>query len=117
MKGLHTLTVIVVDEENHTDTKVQKIEGVAKPNLIIDLDSELKHFVIKTSDDAGLAKIEFKINQDDAQTYMLNLEEKDLKELNYIVPIEFISGDNFIEVKVYNKKGIYSESAAKRTQT
>ena len=32
IKGLHTLTVILVDEDNNTDTKQQKINGVSKPN-------------------------------------------------------------------------------------
>ena len=33
IRGLHELTVIVVDENNNTDTKVQKINGVSKPKI------------------------------------------------------------------------------------
>lgn len=112
VKGLHTLTVIVVDENNNTDTKVQKINGVSKPKLEITYDEEVKHFVIITSDDEKLSKIEFRMNEDE-QTYMLNLEEMDLKELNYTVPMEFEVGENILEVTVYNSNGISEYQAVK----
>mgnify|MGYP003315129129 CR=1 FL=1 len=97
IKGLHTLTIVVVDEDNGTDTKVQKINGVSKPGLVIDTDSELKHFIIKVSDDEQLAKVEFRLNYDDAQRYELNLQEMNLKELEYVLPMEFQQGENIIE--------------------
>lgn len=110
IKGLHTLTVIVVDENNNTDTKVQKINGVSKPSVTINSDGE--HFIIDTSDDEKLSKIEFKLNQD-GQTYELNLDEMNLKELKYTVPMEMQSGDNVIEVTVYNSNGITNYSAVR----
>lgn len=110
IKGLHTLTVIVVDENNNTDTKVQKINGVSKPSVTINSDGE--HFIINTSDDEKLSKIEFKLNQD-GQTYELNLDEKNLKELEYTLPMAMQSGDNVIEVTVYNSNGITNYSAAR----
>lgn len=112
LKGLHTLTVVTVDENNDTDTKVQKINGVSKPELIIDIDSELKHFVIKASDEEKLSKIEFTLNYED-QVYELNLEDMDLKELNYTLPIEFEQGENIIQVTVYNSSGISNQKGAK----
>ena len=33
IKGMNSLTVEVVDEDNNIDTKVQKINGVSKPKL------------------------------------------------------------------------------------
>lgn len=114
IKGLHTLTVIVVDEENNTDTKIQKVNGVSKPQLSIGLDDTRKHFVIKASDEEKLSKIEIKLNKDESQQFVLNLEEKNLKELEYTLQkVEFKEGENFIEVKVYNSNQITTESAAK----
>lgn len=110
IKGLHTLTVIVVDENNNTDTKVQKINGVSKPSVTINSDGE--HFIINTSDDEKLSKIEFKLNQD-GQTYELNLDEMNLKELEYTLPMAMQSGDNVIEVTVYNSNGITNYLAAR----
>ena len=106
MKGLHQLTIVVVDENNNTDTKVQKIKGVSKPNLEIDFDDEIKHFVIKTSDEEQLEKVEFKLNYDDAQNYVLNLKDMNLKELVYTLPMELQVGENVLEVTVYNKNGL-----------
>lgn len=111
LKGLHELTVVVVDENNNTDTKVQKINGVSKPKLTLDVDSQREHFVIKASDDEKLTKIEFRL--DEEQDYLIDLEDKDFKELEYVVPIELKEGDNILEVKIYNSNGIYEESAVK----
>lgn len=113
IKGLHTLTVVTVDEDNKKDTKSKKINGVSKPELIIDVDEEVKHFVIKASDDEKLQRIEIRLNQDDNQKYLLNLEDKDLKELEYVLPIELQSGENVIEVKVYNSNNVTKESGVR----
>lgn len=112
MKGLHTLTVIVVDENNNTDTKEQKINGVSKPKLILDVDEQREHFVIKTSDEERLSKIEFVLNQEDRK-YELNIDEMNLKELDYIVPMELQPGENIIQVTVYNSSGLSEERAVK----
>ena len=80
IKGLHTLTVIVVDENNNTDTKVQKINGVSKPTVSVTTDSEKTHFIIKATDDEKITKVEFRINQDKEQEYELNLDSLDYKE-------------------------------------
>lgn len=112
-KGLHKLTVVVVDENNNTDTKVQKINGVSKPKLEIDCDIEVKHFIIKASDDEQLSKVEFKLNYDDSQTYVLNLEDMNLKELEYTLPMEIQQGENILEVTVYNTNGLSSYSGVR----
>ena len=74
IKGLHTLTVITVDEENNTDTKVQKINGVSKPKVSVTTDDSKSYFIIKASDDEKLSKLQFKINQDDNKEYFFNLD-------------------------------------------
>lgn len=113
LKGLHELTVTVVDEDNNIDKKVQKINGVSKPKLVIDIDDERKHFVINASDDEMLARIEFRLNQDDEKKYMLNLEEMNLKELEYVLPMELQTGENLLEVIVYNSNGVTEEAGVR----
>lgn len=110
-RGLHTLTVIVVDEENNTEMREQKINGVEKPELKLGVDGEKEHFIITASDTKGLEKVEIRINQDDNQKYKLDLSGK--TELDYVVPIEFIEGENFIEVTIYNVDGVTAEAKAK----
>lgn len=111
VKGLHTLTVIVVDSNNNTETKVQKINGVAKPKLEIGVDDEKKHYVINTQDDTGLQKLEIRLNQDDGQKYLINLEGK--TEYECTLPMELQQGDNLIEVTVYNTNGVTEYRAGK----
>ena len=116
IKGLHTLTVVVVDENNNTDTKQQKINGVSKPRIIMGIDEQQEHFVIQASDDEKISKIEFRLDQDDNQKYVLNLEEKDLKELQYVLPdsLKLKTGENIIEVTVYNSNGVSEETGIVR---
>ena len=116
IKGLHTLTVVVVDEDNNTDTKKQKINGVSKPNITMGIDEEREHFVIQASDDEKLSKLEFRLNEDDDQKFVLNLEEKNLKELQYVLPdtLKLKTGENIIEVTVYNSNGVSEETGIVR---
>lgn len=110
-RGLHTLKVVVVDEDNNTEMREQKINGVEKPELKLGVDGEKEHFIITASDTKGLEKVEIRINQDDNQKYKLDLSGK--TELDYVVPIEFVEGENFIEVTIYNVDGVTAEAKAK----
>ena len=112
IKGLHTLTVVVVDENNNTDTKQQKINGVSKPKVEVTVDEQNEHFVIKASDDEKLSSVEFKLNQDENQEYEMNLEDKDFKEIQYVLQdsMKLQPGENTIEVTVYNSNGVSTES-------
>lgn len=115
IKGLHTLTVVTVDEDNNTDTKVQKINGVSKPKLSVTADETQTYFVIKASDEVKLSKLEFRINQDENQEYVLNLDKFDYNEIQYIVKVkELQSGENIIEVKITNEDGVTEESGVVR---
>ena len=114
IKGLHTLTVVVVDEYNNTDTKKQKINGVSKPKVSVTLSDDEQHFVIRASDDEKLSTVQFKLNKDDNQDYILNLDDRNMKELNYILPMELQLGQNFIEVIVKNSSGITEETGLVR---
>ena len=108
-KGLHTLTVIVVDVNNKSETKEQEIQGVTKPKLEVTTDGS-DNFVIKASDEQGLKKVEFIINEN--ERYMLNLEGR--TELEYAYPLH--DGENKLEVRVYNMDDISEISRVKLTK-
>lgn len=112
-KGLHTLTVIVVDEDNNTETKEQKINGVSKPKVEVDIDDTREHFVISASDEVQLERIEIRLDEDDEQKYVLNLKDKNLKELEYVLPMELQMGENLIEVTIYNINDVASSTAVR----
>ena len=112
LRGLHTLTVVVVDENNNTDTKQQKINGVSKPKVEVTVDEQKEHFVIKASDEDKISKFSFRLNQDDSQEYEMDLKDKDFKEIEYILPdsLKLQPGENTIEVTVYNSNGVSTET-------
>lgn len=112
LRGLHTLTVVVVDENNNTDTKQQKINGVSKPKVEVTVDEQKEHFVIKASDEDKISKFSFRLNQDDSQEYEMDLKDKDFKEIEYILPdsLKLQPGENIIEVTVYNSNGVSTET-------
>lgn len=116
IRGLHTLTVIVVDENNNTDTKQQKINGVSKPKISIGIDEQREHFVIQASDEEKISKVEFTLNQNYDHVYELKLEEKDMKELLYVLPdsLKLNAGENIIEVTVYNSSGVSEKTGIVR---
>lgn len=102
-KGLHTLTVIVVDIDNISETKTQEVKGVTKPKVEIATDGS-DNFIIIATDEEGLAKVEFIINE--TEKYLLKLDGR--TELEYPYPLH--DGENRVKVKVYNVNDI-SETA------
>lgn len=108
-KGQHTLTVIVVDSNNTTQTKTQEVKGVTKPKVEVTTDGSA-NFIIKASDEEGIKRIEFIINQTDK--YAIDLDKEyaleDRKEFEYQFPLK--DGENKIEVTAYNESGV-SETA------
>ena len=103
-KGLHVLTVIVVDENNKTETKEQEVNGVTKPKVEV-VETDDGKFTIKASDEQGIKKIEFKINE---KKYTLNLDQvlelEERKEFEYTY--ELNDGENKIEVIAYNESDV-----------
>lgn len=118
IKGLHTLTVITVDEDNNTDTKVQKINGVSKPKVSVTTDDSKSYFIIKASDDEKLTKVQFKINQDENKEYFFNLDSYDMKEFEFTTNTSNVyllqQGENLIEVTVTNSDGVTEETGVIR---
>lgn len=111
-KGLHKLTVIVVDENNKTQTEEQEVNGVTKPKLKITTDGS-SNFIIKASDEQGLKRVEFTINEE--KNYNLDLEKalslEERKEFEYAYPLE--DGENLIQVTVYNESDVSETIKAK----
>lgn len=104
-KGLHTLTVVVVDINNKTETKEQEIKGVTKPTLEVTTDGS-DNFVIKAADEEGIKRVEFIINE--TESYSLDLDKvyalEDRKEFEYAYPLH--DGENKLEVRVYNESDV-----------
>ena len=104
-KGLHTLTIIVVDINNKTETKEQEIKGVTKPKVEVTTDGSA-NFIIKASDEEGIKRVEFIINETDKK--MLNLDQvlplEQRKEFEYAYPLQ--EGENKLEVRVYNESDV-----------
>lgn len=105
-KGLHTLTVIVVDINNTTETKKQEVNGVTKPKVEVTTDGS-DNFIIHATDEQGLKKVEFIINEDERN--MLNLDGR--KELEYPYPLH--DGENKLEIRVYNINDVVEISRVK----
>ena len=114
-KGLHTLTVIIVDINNNTQTKEQEVKGVTKPKLEVTTDGA-ENFIIKASDEEGIKKVEFIINE--TEKYVLNLDEvlslEERKQFEYAYPLH--DGENKLEVRVYNESDIKEISRVKLTK-
>lgn len=114
-KGLHTLTVIVVDINNNTESKEQEIKGVTKPKVEVTTDGA-DNFIIKASDEEGIKKVEFIINETDK--YVLNLDEvlslEERKQFEYTYPLH--DGENKLEVRVYNESDVKEVSKVKLTK-
>ena len=89
----------MVDVNNTTETKEQEVKGVTKPNLEITTDGS-DNFIIKVSDNEGLKRLEFTVN--DTDKYKLELEGR--TELEYQWPIE--EGENILDVTVYNQSDV-----------
>ena len=109
--GEHTLTVIVVNVNNKSETKTMKVIGNKKPNLEVTTDGSSK-FIINTSDEIGIKKVEFVINGKDKYVIQLDAVRslEDRKEFTYEYPLN--SGRNTIEVTVYNENDVTASFGA-----
>ena len=109
-KGQHTLTVVVVDINNKTETKEQEVKGVTKPDIKISLDQENGElgFLVTVTDEEGLRRIEFTLNEE--ERYKQEFDDN-TKEFSYKFSIK--EGENKILVKAYNVNDITNEAGAR----
>ena len=105
-RGTHTLTVVVVDVNNKTETKVQEIQGVAKPKIDISMNADYTAYVIKVTDDVGLSEVIVTLNEDENERFGEKLTGK---EFQFEIPLQSGS-DNKMDVVVTNTDGL-SENA------
>ena len=110
--GQHTLTVSVVDVNNNTETKEQEVKGVTKPTVTINRTEN--NFVINASDEEGITRIEVRVDQDDNQQFLIDLEKvypnvEDRKQFEYS-GFALHDGRNTLEVTVYNVNGVSEEA-------
>ena len=108
--GQHTLTVSIVDVNNTMETKEQEVKGVTKPTVEVTTDGSA-NFIIKASDDEGITRIEFILNDTEKSAIDLNRVYPDAeqrKQFEYQYPIR--DGENRLEITVYNESGV-SETA------
>ena len=101
--GQHTLTVSVVDVNNNTETKEQEVKGVTKPTV-----------TINRTEKEGLTRIEIRVDQDDNQQFLIDLEKvypnvEDRKQFEYS-GFALHDGRNTLEVTVYNVNGVSEEA-------
>ena len=101
--GEHTLTIILVDKNNETITKEQKVKGVVKPEIQVKLDDNKENFLITITDDSGLDRVEFVINGEN-KTIKAKEEQKELK-----IKLPLKDGRNIVEITAYNLDGIESD--------
>ena len=103
--GEHNLTVILVDINNETITKEQKVKGVTKPTIDIGVDDAQEYYLITITDETGLERIEFTIRGEQRTVTVENGE----KELKY--KLQLNEGDqNRLEITAYNIDGIASDT-------
>ncbi len=103
--GEHDLTVILVDINNETITKEQKVKGVTKPTINIGIDETKEYYLITISDQTGLERVEFTIRGESKTVAVENAET----ELKYRLKLN--EGDeNRLEITAYNIDGIASDT-------
>lgn len=110
-KGMHTLTVEMIDVEGNKESNVQKVQGVSRPTVEVSIDENNENVIVKATDETGLEKIEYTINSDES---LSGEEELSGTEDEYKIPL--IEGENKIKIKVYNTNGASATKKIKRTK-
>ncbi len=99
----------MVDENNKTETYEKEVNGVLKPKIEITTDEE-GNFLMKASDEKGIKKVEFIV--DEENQYLIDLERilpvEERKEFEYRFPVH--EGVNKLELTVYNEDDITETS-------
>ena len=111
LSGKHTLTVIVVDVNNNTETKVQQINGVSIPVIDISFNSDYTSYVIKLTDEIELKEVIVTLDEDENQKYGQKLSGK---EFQFEIPLK--EGDNKMKVEVYNSDDQKAQRMVKFTK-
>lgn len=107
-KGIHKLTVEMVDVDGEKESNVQQVKGVSRPTVKVVVDDAGENFIVTATDDTGLSKIEYRINLDDSQKYS---EELSGTTAEYKIPLQ--EGETKAEITIYNTNGVTAEAKVK----
>ena len=107
LNGKHTLTVVVVDVNNRTETKVQETNGVSIPTIDIKFNDDKTAYVINLKDDVELQEVVITLDEDDSKKYGQKLSGK---EFQFEIALKEGS-DNKMKVQVTNSDDQTSEKA------
>ena len=105
LNGKHTLTVVVVDVNNRTETKVQETNGVSIPTIDIKFNDDKTAYVINLKDDVELQEVVITLDEDDSKKYGQKLSGK---EFQFEIALKEGS-DNKMKVQVTNSDDQTSE--------
>ena len=108
-RGLHTLTVVVVDVDNRTETKVQEIQGVVEPTIEITTNEDFTKYLVTVSDEIGLSEVKIVMNEDENQTVTREISGT---EFNFSIDI-VENSDNIMNVTVTNSSGVQANRTVK----
>ncbi len=103
--GEHNLTVILVDINNETITKEQKVKGVTKPVIEIGADEAKENYLVTITDETGLDKVEVTLR---GETKTVTVEDN-ATEVKYRFPL-IENDENMLEITAYNVDGIASDT-------
>lgn len=101
--GEHTLTVVLVDEDNKSIVKKQKVKGVTVPIIDVNVDTNIENYLIVISDEIGLEKVKFIINGEEKEITV----DDNRKQLKY--KLALTAGENKLEIIAYNTQGVESK--------
>lgn len=109
--GEHTLSISLVDINNESITKEQKIKGVIKPTIQAWTDDTKENFLIIINDETGLEKADFIINGETKTVQADNGQT----EMKIRIPIPE-GQESTIEITAYNVDGIASDTFKGKVQ-
>lgn len=107
LNGKHTLTIIVVDINNHTETKVQQTNGVSIPTIDIRFNEDKTSYIINVKDDVELKEVIITLDEDDTKKYGQKINGK---EFQFEIALKEGS-DNKMKVQVTNSDDQTAEKA------
>lgn len=99
-KGENDLTVIAVDKNNNTETKIQKFKAYTRPTIETPKQNGEK-LTIKVTDEQGLDYVEYSIN---GKKYKWISSTEGRTEWTHVQKLE--PGENIIIINAMNKAGI-----------
>ena len=108
LSGRHKLTVVVVDVNNTTETKVQETNGISVPKIEISLNEEETAYIIKVTDEIELKEVIVTLDEDENKQYGQKVSGKEFQ-----FEIALREGENRMKVEVTNSDDQKTEKMVK----